>query len=214
MAKHKVKQGEHVTRIICAKGFADSAAVWGLSENKSLRNLRKNFNILMPDDELFVPEREDRVEHKPVDSKYKYVRQTTPLKLRLVVQDAQGVAAAGAPCVISVEGATKKVTAEGDGLAKLDLRPPDENARLKVVTTDGKVELNVPVLIGHLDPVTEVSGQQARLNNLGYRAGDVGKPDTGEFRSAVEEFQCDNGLNVDGKCGPKTQDKLVKVHGC
>jgi hypothetical protein len=34
-----------------------------------------------------------------------------------------------------------------------------------------------------------------------------------QFRSAVEEFQCDNQLTVDGKCGPNTQAKLKAVHG-
>jgi hypothetical protein len=34
------------------------------------------------------------------------------------------------------------------------------------------------------------------------------------FLSAVEEFQCDHGLGVDGKCGPATQAKLKQIHGC
>jgi hypothetical protein len=34
------------------------------------------------------------------------------------------------------------------------------------------------------------------------------------FRSAVEEFQCNHGLSVDGKCGPITQAKLKSVYGC
>ena len=34
------------------------------------------------------------------------------------------------------------------------------------------------------------------------------------FLSAIEEFQCDHGLVVDGKCGPATQAKLKQVHGC
>jgi peptidoglycan hydrolase-like protein with peptidoglycan-binding domain len=38
--------------------------------------------------------------------------------------------------------------------------------------------------------------------------------DEARFKSAVEEFQCDHGLAVDGKCGPKTQAKLEEIHGC
>jgi len=30
----------------------------------------------------------------------------------------------------------------------------------------------------------------------------------------VGNFQRDHGLTVDGKCGPLTQAKLKKVHGC
>jgi hypothetical protein len=84
------------------------------------------------------------------------------------------------------------------------------------------VSLSLPLKIGYLDPVTTVPGQVARLNNLGYDAGLVGREDRAprdeegqrQFRSAVEEFQCDHGLAVDGKCGPVTQAKLKKVHGC
>ena len=35
-----------------------------------------------------------------------------------------------------------------------------------------------------------------------------------EFEMAVEEFQCDQGLKVDGICGPQTQAKLKKLYGC
>ena len=35
----------------------------------------------------------------------------------------------------------------------------------------------------------------------------------GQIRSAVEEFQCDHGLSVDGEVGPKTQRALVDAHG-
>jgi murein L,D-transpeptidase YcbB/YkuD len=59
-----------------------------------------------------------------------------------------------------------------------------------------------------------VSGQVALLKILGYSAGDVNQPDPRALRSALEEFQCDNGLQVDGVCGPKTQPKLKRVHGC
>jgi hypothetical protein len=72
----------------------------------------------------------------------------------------------------------------------------------------------IPFKIGDLDPVLETSGQVARLNNLGYFAGDLSNPDPATFQSAVEEFQCDKSLTVDGICGPATQAKLSQVHGC
>ena len=77
-------------------------------------------------------------------------------------------------------------------------------------------------------PAAAPSGQMARLNNLGYFAGklttgdlmdqkkDIPDPESAKFKSAVEEFQCDHMPpgSVDGKCGPQTQAKLEKVHGC
>jgi peptidoglycan hydrolase-like protein with peptidoglycan-binding domain len=59
-----------------------------------------------------------------------------------------------------------------------------------------------------------VAGQQARLSNLGYFTGDIDGTDGPEFQMAVEEFQCEQKLTVDGICGPKTQAKLKEVYGC
>jgi peptidoglycan hydrolase-like protein with peptidoglycan-binding domain len=79
-------------------------------------------------------------------------------------------------------------------------------------------EIVIPIKIGHLDPVEEQSGQQSRLNNLGYFAGPLAaasnEGNRALFLSAVEEFQCEHGLTVDGKCGPLTQAELKQVHGC
>ena len=79
--------------------------------------------------------------------------------------------------------------------------------------TTTPVDREIPLRIGHLDPVEERSGQQARLANLGYYRGGDEPIDEDEFLSAVEEFQCEHKLTVDGKCGPLTQAKLVSVHG-
>jgi hypothetical protein len=75
------------------------------------------------------------------------------------------------------------------------------------------VRIVAPVRIGDLDPVNEETGQMARLANLGYYRASLDKPDQDELLSAIEEFQCDNKLAVDGDCGPKTQAKLKEVHG-
>ena len=55
-----------------------------------------------------------------------------------------------------------------------------------------------------------------RLENLGYEPGSLsptGPDDAYGFRMAVEEFQCDHGLVVDGVVGPKTLAMLAGVHG-
>ena len=71
--------------------------------------------------------------------------------------------------------------------------------------------------IGHLDPVSEPSGQAARLKNLGYLfSSPEADPDYEQkaLGHAIEEFQCDHRLSVDGICGPNTQAKLKEVYGC
>jgi hypothetical protein len=69
------------------------------------------------------------------------------------------------------------------------------------------------VVIAPLEPVDHPRGQRARLDNLGYVW--IFDDEEAEVPSiyAIEEFQCDHGLPVDGACGPTTQAKLVEVHG-
>ena len=74
---------------------------------------------------------------------------------------------------------------------------------------------DVTLHIGCLDTEDTRSGQQARLNNLGYFAG-YSLDDDKQFKWAVEEFQCDHigPKAVTGNCDSSTQAKLVAVHGC
>jgi len=117
-----------------------------------------------------------------------------------------------------VDGQVEKKTTDAKGKVERDITPDAENGFL-VVKDPEDVFGDLPIVfrIGHLDPVDEVSGQTARLNNLGYLAGPFdGQSDEENhqmFLSAVEEFQCDHDLVVDGKCGPTTQAKLKQVHG-
>ena len=68
--------------------------------------------------------------------------------------------------------------------------------------------------LGGLDPVTEISGAQGRLKNLGYMIpaidGQLG-PETVE---ALHQFQQANGLDVTGALDDATQAKLKEAHGC
>ena len=90
----------------------------------------------------------------------------------------------------------------------------DEVAQLTVKDPVTPVQ-NLPLQfhIGHLDPVEEKSGQLARLTSLGYYDGPKEAPDD-QFQSAVEEFQCEHQLPVNGLCNAQTQAKLMQIHGC
>jgi len=103
-------------------------------------------------------------------------------------------------------------------------------SRLKIDTpialdaVEGKLdylEQELEVLIGFLAPIDEPLGQRERLNNLGYYAGHDDEEDAEEeeqeivLRSAIEEFQCDNGMNPpSGKFDAATKKKLLAAHGC
>ncbi len=223
---HYVKQGEYLAQIARSYGFADYKTIWDAPENSDLKEKRKNPNVLFPGDKLFIPDRETREESRATEARHKFELQGEPLQLRIVLLGLNNKPLQGHECTLNVEGESKEITTKSDGLLKREIPTNAATGRLLDRGKPGpqvRAEREIPLKIGHLDPVDTLSGQKARLNNLGYNAGDPAappaKPEEEEararqFQSALEEFQCDFGLQVDGICGKHTQHKLLEVHGC
>ena len=214
MPYHLVAQGEYLSKIAKEYGFSDYKTIWNHPENAEYRKKRKNPNILYPGDRLFVPVKEGKELPAATEQRHRFEVDRPPLKLRLVLKDFAYQPLANTKCVLQVDGKQFELMSDAKGLVEHTISSAAEQARLQLDDSDSPIDLNVPIKIGHLDPVDTVSGQKARLNNLGYYAGPLDKEDEALFESAVEEFQCDHKLTVDGKCGPKTQSKLQEVYGC
>jgi hypothetical protein len=212
---HIVQQGEHLSKIAKDYGLPDYHTIWDHPDNAELKKLRQNPNVLFPGDEVIVPDKEEKEESGSTEKRHTFVVKKASLKLRLVLEDIYEKPIAGAKCALLVSDQTFPLTTDGKGKIEQEI-PLDAQDAFLVIRGDQTPFANdvIPIKIGHLDPVEFVSGQQARLNNLGYFAGDVGEVDLPRLQSAIEEFQCDHGLLVDGICGPKTRDKLQQVHGC
>jgi N-acetylmuramoyl-L-alanine amidase len=210
---YTVVQGDHLSKIAKENGFPDYHIIWDHPNNADLKQKRKNPNVLYPGDQVFVPDMEEKEESGSTERRHIFEVKKEPLKLRLVLEDIYEEPIAGEPYAVLVEGTTIQDKTGAKGQIEKEI-PLDAHEAVLVIQGPGTPFENVPfpVKIGDLDPVEEVSGQLARLNNLGYFPGDGTDQDA--FESAVEEFQCDHGLTVDGKCGPITQAKLKKVHGC
>ena len=213
---YTVQQGDHLSKIAMNFGFSDYRVIWDHPDNAALKAKRKNPNVLFPGDTLFIPDRELREESCSTDQRHRFTVRTTVPKLRLVLEDLYETPIANANCMLVVGNDVRNVTTDGSGRIEQVLPPGEDNAYL-IIQDDSQTAFNfveIPLKIGHLDPVEELTGQQARLKNLGYFFGEIGDKEDESFRAAVEEFQCDNSLTVDGICGPKTQAKLKAVHGC
>src|SRR5262249_22232931 len=142
-----------------------------------------------------------------------------PLKLRLKLEKGYDQPRAKVPCDLQVELEHFALTTDSSGKIEQAIPKTATNATLtlkETVRAKGKpvpFATTLDTKIGHLDPVDEPTGQRARLANLGYYRLPLEEVDDDEFKSAIEEFQCEHGLTVDGKCGRQTQDKLKNVHG-
>lgn len=207
---HVVEQGDHISKLAEKYGFLDHRNIWDDPANASLKSLRDNPWVLFPGDLIRIPDKLLRTESVPTTKVHTFRVKLERLKLKLQIKDHEDNPIANTPVSLNVEGSVKSLTTDGEGKTEREILKTAVNGMLTVT------DLEVPLKIGHLDPVDKISGQKARLNNLGYNAGAPDGPegpDNIQFRSAVEEFQCDQKMKVDGVCSPETQAKLKEVHG-
>lgn len=204
---YTVKQGDHIASIAADAGFLSWKTIWEDGKNSAIKG-KRNPNVLYPGDKLEIPERQKREESAPTGEYSTFQAIGDPVQLKIVVLDWAGNPVSDTELDILLD-LSEKIKTAGDGSVTKKVVDPlgSKEGKLKVKGYELGLKL------GHLDPVEELSGQVWRLNNLGYRAGDVKDEKDPDFLSAVEEFQCDYALTVDGKCGPNTQSKLKDIHG-
>ena len=205
---HVVAQGEHISSIAEQYGFSDYHRIWNHPQNEGLRQIRPDPHVLFPGDRLYIPDLLRKKEAAETSRRNRFRLMAPRLTLRLLIKDFNEQPIINTACTLEVEGANYELTTDADGQIQQQISASARTGRLRIL------DLELPIQIGHLDPVEEVSGQQARLNNLGYDAGEVGEEDEAKLRSALEEFQCDQSFTVDGICDPQTQARLLEVHGC
>ncbi|MGH8079197.1 MAG: PGRP and LysM peptidoglycan-binding domain-containing protein [Lysobacter sp.] len=217
--QHRVQQGDYLAKIARVYGLSDWREIWNHPDNLALKNRRKDPNVLFPGDVLAIPDTQAKHVARPADQSHRFTAKRPDLRLIVVLDRAYDTPLAGIGCELTVDGDPRLLTSGGDGRIERGIAPVAAQAQL-TLRDSGTALDHVPVTlrIGHLDPVDLPSGQCARLNNLAYFAGPDPDGDAGEnarlFDSAVQEFQCDHGLVVDGVCGPRTQSKLREVYGC
>ena len=212
---HVVQQGEHVSSIASQFGFTDFSTIWNHADNADLKQQRGNPNVLLPGDTLVIPDCEAKEEAGDTTRRHTFRLASKELKLRLVLEDAHEKPIANTSCDLFLGGSKSSVTTDGKGKIEQRITPDVSNATLTIrgIDTPYRDDL-LSLSIGALDPVDVLTGQSARLTNLGYFAGSPEREDDLQFQSALQEFQCDEKLTVDGKPGPKTQAKLRQMHGC
>lgn len=208
MPTHIIKQGEHISKIAEQYQFNNYQTIWEHPQNAELKRKRQNPNVLLPGDQLFIPEKEVKKVACTTAQKHRFRVQSQKVMLRIVLRDLNSEPIANTPCKLEVEGTVYQLNTDGKGMIEQLIPKTAESGRLSFR------RMVIPIKIGHLDPVEEISGWRARLNNLGYNAGTSDDPKDPLMLSAVEEFQIDYELKLDGICGQQTQAKLKEIHGC
>jgi N-acetylmuramoyl-L-alanine amidase len=215
MSKHHiVRQGEYLLKIAAENGFSDCNPIWDHPENAELKEHRQNPNVLYPGDRLFIPDMETKEESASTEQRHRFRYDGASLQLRLRIMDFDGKPLANTACRLHIHETVHELETDSDGLIEAHIRHNAEQGLLQFDDPSLPFDVNIPIRIGYLNPINTVTGQKARLKNLGYFGGPVTDEESVEFRYAVEEFQCDFDLAVDGVCGEQTQATLKEEYGC
>jgi len=208
MPNHTVKSGECLSGIAYSYGLAWDQ-IWNHPENAGLKEKRGDPNILRPGDVVFVPERTLREEERPTGKRHRFKRTGSETFLRLRLQRS-GYPVENEPYALAVNRVIREGQTDATGLLVERIPPMIHEATLYLRDFEEQYQLQ----LGRLDPLDQVTGIQARLNNLGYEVGKVDGINGPITDTAVRVFQQENGLAVDGVVGSKTRNALREAYGC
>jgi hypothetical protein len=214
---HTVQSGECLSSIAKLYGLHDWRTIYNHGKNQGFRAKRPNPNILLPGDELFIPDRAERTEKCPTGRTHRFVVKAPHMRLRIVLKDDDGEPFRGKTFAVAVEGREIRGTTGQDGLVDVEVPVTERTATLSAWLYDDDdpedPDIEYDLLLGHLDPVDSTSGIQARLQNLGFACevdGVLGE----ETTAAVRRFRAKYGLatEVDDPIGEAFRAKLVDIH--
>ncbi len=216
MGYREVQQGECLSSIAKAYGFADYQTIYQRPENADFREKRPNPNIIYPGDVLFIPDLETKEISKGTDQRHVFQVKQPHVRLRLCLKDDLHRPYKSTKYRLSVgldqwEGSTDNV-----GMVDQEITPDATTGEITIFPLgSGKSDegYTFSLQLGDLDPVEELSGVDARLINLGFgpvdAEGDLSEEDR---KAALQAFQDRFGLDATGDLTDETRNRLRELH--
>jgi hypothetical protein len=207
MPIHLVKQGDCMNTIANQCGFFWET-IWNHGKNDSLRETRKDPNVLMAGDQIFVPDLRVKEEPGGTEQTHTFRLKGVPVKLRFRLGDFDGSPRAGEKYTLTVDGAKRSGVTDEEGEISEVIPPMAKKAKLEIASTHEEYEFD----LGYMNPVDYASGLQARLKNLGYYKGEITGSMDDETRAAIRRFQREQGQEETGDTNPDLLDALLESH--
>jgi len=212
---HTVLPGDCLSNIGFDYGFAPTT-VWEYGPNAGLRGLRSSPHVLLPGDSVAIPALRERAQSVNTAIRLVLIRIGVPeiLRIRFVTHGLKP--RADLPYLLEIETAGSEPVDSREGTTDADgyiIQPIPPNATTGRILLGSGVDIEeYPIRLGHIDPLTSLSGVQGRLENLGYDCGDGNGEANEATRSALELFQREHDLPVTGEPDTATQAKLESMH--
>lgn len=208
--KHTIQPGDCIASLAFENGLFP-ATIWNHAENALLRNKCQNMYQLISGEEVFIPEKTLKEVDKPTDAKHVFKRRGLPEIYRVRLLDGKEQPRRNLQYVLVIDGSIHQGVTDSQGYVIAAIPPNAVRGELKIL--DGELEEVYALNLGHIQPVTEIEGLQARLSNLGYSCLDE-KGEMGELtRRCLSEFQLDYNLEPTGEPDAQTRQMLVQAYG-
>lgn len=202
---YEVSQGDTIPSIALDTGFFWET-IWNFGENANLKSKRKNPNILYEGDIVKIPDLKTKSDSKATGTSYKYKRKGEPIKITIKLLKSDGKPRANEAYVLDLDGKQFKGNTDGDGQIKQKIPGDCKGGTLSL--KDGKEVM--PVQVGMLDPIDQISGVQHRLSNLGFDCDPTGELDDQTVR-ALQNFQAENNMQITDKIEESLKSKLLDL---
>lgn len=192
--------------MIAARSGVPWRTIWDAAQNEPLRAAGRHPNVLLPGDELHVPERQQGSTSLSTDRRHRLVLHgmLATIHIRLV---ASLEPLPNEPWVIEYTAGKLEGTSDGEGKLEAKLPALLEQATLLLPKRRQRYTLR----LGALDPIETRSGTQARLYNLGLASGDG--IDEHDHTEALLGFQQSRALDESADLDDATIDALREEYG-
>lgn len=233
---YKVKDGDCIGSIAYSHGL-NWEKIWNHPENAKIKEERDP-SLLLPGDQIFIPDPELKHESVATDQRHRFKIKDVPAMLYLCLIDSDNNPRANLDYTLNVDGKFIEGTTDSNGCIDESISPSAKKAILTVyaprgggqekdsdeqVYTDPLKQMDVnlqmsttveeyEILIGNVDPTSEIIGVQERLINLGYELVEpTGEMDE-QTQIALRQLQIQCNLEVTGRLDDVTQQKLENLH--
>jgi putative peptidoglycan binding protein len=206
--KHFVVQGECISNIAYRSGFHPDT-IWNHPSNARIREIHNDQSrTLLPGEAVTIPEKRMKSENGSTEQRHTFRRKGVPETLRVRFLQL-GKPRADVNYIIELGGRISRGKTDGNGFITIPISPVDTLAKVTLGSDDNEEVFTL--YLGNLNPLTDTSGIQSRLLNLGYDCLITGKTDQ-QTKTAIADFQRDVGLKPTGECDDTTRKKLESYH--
>jgi hypothetical protein len=212
---HIIQQGECVGKIAERYGFFPGT-VWDYPANAALKKQRHgDMHVLYQDDGVVIPAKRQKTQAVSAGDKITLERQGVPEHLRVRFLHYDESPRDGVPYLLSLTTENNIPVADRSGQTDdegyVDQAIPPSAVRATITLNPGRKPEIHRFNLGHTNPIDEISGWKARLNNLGYDCGAENNEWGPKTEAAIRAFQHAKDLEETGNRDVATKLALLAV---